>query len=164
MTDADFLAFMREHGGPAVAEVAHAFLAEIERRGLLVDTTASNLMVKLRDPNESGKVFTLFGISKQGFLWVERLPEQWIAAGIEYRGSPAETFLTDLSRLLGRELRLQKGKAAPDYWGKNIPFSEARPHLRQVLEVLDAFLDAVSYRRPGQSDAEEAPAVVNRPR
>lgn len=148
ITRNEFVAFMHKHGGPATAADAERLLSEIDLRKLTVETTASNLIIKLPDPNESGKFFTLFGINKGGDMWVNRLPEQTIAAGIEYDGSPAEAFLTTLSRLLGRELRLQRGKKAPDYWGKNIPFTAVRPHLGELLETLDIFLDAIGRPRP----------------
>ncbi|MCA1789055.1 MAG: hypothetical protein LC667_04115 [Thioalkalivibrio sp.] len=138
---------MHAIGGIECASDAREFLAALDQRGLTLELTYANLIVKLPDPNGSGKTFSLFGINKGGDLWIERLPEQTIAAGIEYAGSPAETFLHTLSRVLRRELKHQRGKAAPDYWGKNIPLDDARPHLDAVLSAVDDYLATFEQRQ-----------------
>lgn len=139
----DFVTIIRALGGPEAAGDAHQLFGELERRGLTLELTHANLLVKLPDPNGSGKTFTLFGISRDGYLWVQHLPGQTIAAGIEYSGSPAETFLNTLTDVLGRELRQQRGRPAPDYWGKNILFTDARPHIGAILAALDEYLVGV---------------------
>ena len=125
--DGEFFDAIREHVGSDGEAAARWFLKAAEERGLTIDARSANVMVKIPDPNGSGKVFNLFGISKYGIFVVGWLARQTVAAGIEFRGSAAETYLRTVTAVFGTDL------AAP---GKSSPFPE---FLREKPTVVEAF-------------------------
>ncbi|MBA3891657.1 MAG: hypothetical protein H0X64_14120 [Gemmatimonadaceae bacterium] len=99
-------------------------------------------MVRIADPGGSGG-FTLFGIHKNGHLFVGWLAGQTVRSGIEFIGSPAETYLKSISTLVGCELVTVSNSPAPEFWRQKLSVIEALPHQAEFFRHLDVFVAAV---------------------
>jgi hypothetical protein len=129
--------------GPEGVIAARAFLdAAEERDWVRVEPGDASRMVRVVDPGGSGS-FTLFGVHKLGHLFVGWLAGQTVRAGIEFTGSPAETYLKSISTLLGCDLVTASNSPAPEFWRQKPSVIEALVHHAVFFRHLDVFVAAV---------------------
>ncbi len=98
INDLSFYDSIKAALGPEGVVAAHAFLDAAEaREWVRVQSGDASRMVRIADPGGSGG-FTLFGIHKNGHLFVGWLAGQTVRSGIEFTGSRAETYLSRFPR------------------------------------------------------------------
>ena len=141
--DEEFFGAIERELGPHGVVSAKAFLEAAAERDLIVDAKAASRMIKLKDPNGSGKHFTLFGIHKSGDLIIGWLAGQTVDAGMSFEGSPAQHYLSSITRLFGLVLTSDKGGVAPEFWRQKPSVIEAHSKIEAFLDALDALLDAL---------------------
>jgi hypothetical protein len=141
--DEDFFEAIERELGPSGVRAAKAFLDAAAERNLIIDARSASRMVKIKDPNGSGKHFTLFGIHKSGTLTIGWLAGQTVEAGVAFEGSPAQRYLREITSAFGTFLTADKGSVAPEFWRKKPRITEAKAKLPKFLDALDTYLDAI---------------------
>lgn len=145
LEDDAFFASVGQEGGAAALQWARDLLEGVAARGaLVVESGTSSKIVKINDPQGSGRSFTLLGFGRGGTLWVKGLANQVRAAGQSYASSAERQLVQRLSELFGQELvNTDRYSPEADAWRPAVRLADTRVSPSQVLAILDEYLEAI---------------------
>ncbi len=143
LTRDEFFAQLEESGCSREAvELAKAMCEEYgSDRHFVIDWKASSFVLKLRDPVESSRLYTVLVVEQSGQVYVGWLPDQLSRAGL-----PSEMGV-DFARNLGALLGCMPHQRSPGGWETSAPLSDIAANYEAFKAHVDRLASEVHARR-----------------
>lgn len=145
LTEEDFFSKLSKRVAPEEVQFARQVIEDMQNRGCVIDWKQASYVVKLPDPGGSGRLLTLFVVTKDDQVYVGWLQGQLRSLGLPE--SIAPEFAKDSADLFG--LRIQA--KTPDFWLKNVTLKQLRAKYEQFASLVQRTIDKVKSASDGES-------------
>ena len=140
LTEDDFFNILKNKPvKPELVKFAGRIMDDMRNLGCIIDWKQSAYVVKMPDPGESGRMLTLFVVTKNGTVFPGWMSQQLRAVGLsediayEYAQSSARLFKN-----------CEVHKKQPDKWSRDIPLEEFRQNYDKFVSLVQKTMDIIT--------------------